>query len=72
MSGCLFGVAITSYVFMNAFVLAFGVWCIICPETADAVLMVYTCDIFVFNRRLSNCSVIYAIINLLKVQVTAL
>ena len=29
-----------SYIYMNSFILAFGVWAIIAPESVDAILMV--------------------------------
>ena len=30
----------TSYIYMNAFILAFGFWAIVNPESTDAILMV--------------------------------
>ena len=30
----------TSYIYMNAFILSFGFWAIVCPESVDAILMV--------------------------------
>ena len=37
----------TSYIYMNAFILAFGVWSIICPESIDAISMVCFKNTFV-------------------------
>lgn len=34
-----------SYIYMNAFVLAFGVWAIISPESVDAVLMFFILNV---------------------------
>jgi hypothetical protein len=39
MSECLFGSAGISYVYMHCFILAVGLWAIICPESADAIFM---------------------------------
>ena len=32
----------TSYIYMHGFILAFGFWAIVAPDSADAVLMVIT------------------------------
>jgi hypothetical protein len=33
-------------VYMNAFILAFGIWAIVCPESADSVFMACICVCF--------------------------
>lgn len=35
----------SSYIYMNAFVLAFGIWAIISPESLDAILMIFILNI---------------------------
>lgn len=43
--GSMFFLTGTSYMYMNAFVLAFGIWAIISPESVDAVLMFFIMDV---------------------------
>ena len=44
----------SAYMYMNAFILAFGFWAIVAPESTDSVLMV-------INKKTLTCFILFFI-----------